>query len=209
MKNVIVTGASGFIGTTLVNELLKRAYQIVAIDRRFTDDFLNNPNITCIDATDNSVCDLKKEIPVQEYDCFFHLAWAATSGPGRADYKVQLDNVKMACDYVKLCDSSTNIFKNYELNVRVKCYLTNLWANALYDDFYLFSRKWRGILANQHQSNQSIVTLILFDCWWWKRSGRASSISGFSCRGYDKKAGAFHGICWSGIFFLQYYSALV
>ena len=46
MKNVIVTGASGFIGTTLVNELLNRKYNIVAIDRRFTDDFLNNPNIT-------------------------------------------------------------------------------------------------------------------------------------------------------------------
>ena len=124
MKNVIVTGASGFIGTTLVNELLRREYKIVAIDRRFTDDFLNNPNITCIDATDKNVFDLKKEIPVKEYDCFFHLAWAATSGPGRADYNVQLDNVKMACDYVKLCSeigcrrivyaSSINEMETYE-----------------------------------------------------------------------------------------------
>lgn len=124
MKNVIVTGASGFIGTTLVNELLRREYKIVAIDRRFTDDFLNNPNITCIDATNKSVFDLKKEIPVEEYDCFFHLAWAATSGPGRADYNVQLDNVKMACDYVKLCSeigckrvvyaSSINEMETYE-----------------------------------------------------------------------------------------------
>lgn len=124
MKNVIVTGASGFIGTTLVNELLRREYKIVAIDRRFTDDFLNNPNITCIDAADKSVFDLKKEIPVEEYDCFFHLAWAATSGPGRADYAVQLDNVKMACDYVKLCSeigckrvvyaSSINEMETYE-----------------------------------------------------------------------------------------------
>lgn len=124
MKNVIVTGASGFIGTTLVNELLRREYKIVAIDRRFTDDFLNNPNITCIDATDKRVFDLKKEIPVEKYDCFFHLAWAATSGPGRADYIVQLDNVKMACDYVKLCSeigckrvvyaSSINEMETYE-----------------------------------------------------------------------------------------------
>ena len=124
MKNIIVTGASGFIGTTLVNELLRREYKIVAIDRRFSDDFLNNPNITCIDATDKNVFDLKKEIPAEEYDCFFHLAWAATSGPGRADYIVQLDNVKMACDYVKLCSeigckrvvyaSSINEMETYE-----------------------------------------------------------------------------------------------
>ena len=124
MKSVIVTGASGFIGTTLVNELLRREYKIVAIDRRFTDDFLNNTNITCIDATDKSVFDLKKEIPVEEYDCFFHLAWVATSGLGRADYAVQLYNVKMACDYVKLCSeigckrviyaSSINEMETYE-----------------------------------------------------------------------------------------------
>lgn len=124
MKNVIVTGASGFIGTTLVNELLRREYNIVAIDRRFTDDFLNNPSITCIDATDKDVFDLKNEIPEGDYDCFFHLAWVATSGPGRADYAVQLDNVKMACDYVKLCSeidckrviyaSSINEMETYE-----------------------------------------------------------------------------------------------
>lgn len=124
MRNVIVTGASGFIGTTLVNELLKRDYKIVAIDRRFSGEFLNNNNITCVNATDKDVFDLKNEIPENTYDCFFHLAWAATSGPARADYDVQLANVKMACDYVKLCDeigckrvvyaSSINEMETYE-----------------------------------------------------------------------------------------------
>lgn len=124
MKNVIVTGASGFIGTTLVNELLSREYKIVAIDISFSDSFLNNPNITCVDATDKDVFDLKSEIPKDTYDCFFHLAWAATSGPARADYDIQLANVKMACDYVKLCSeigcnrvvyaSSINEMETYE-----------------------------------------------------------------------------------------------
>ena len=124
MKNVIVTGACGFIGTTLVNELLSRGYKIVAIDMKFRDEFINNPNIVCVDATDKSVFDLKNEIPENTYDCFFHLAWAATSGPARADYDVQLANVKMACDYVKLCSeigckrvvyaSSINEMETYE-----------------------------------------------------------------------------------------------
>lgn len=124
MKKVIVTGASGFIGTTLVNELLKREYKIVAIDRKFSEEFLNNSNIICVDATDKNVFELKKEIPEDTYDCFFHLAWAATSGPARADYNVQLDNVKMACDYIKLCSeigcrrvvyaSSINEMETYE-----------------------------------------------------------------------------------------------
>ena len=54
----------------------------------------------------------------------FHLAWAATSGPARADYNVQLDNVKLTCDYAKLCGeigckrmvyaSSINEMETYE-----------------------------------------------------------------------------------------------
>ena len=58
MKKVIVTGASGFIGTTLVNELLKREYKIVAIDRKFSEEFLDNSNIICVDATNKNVFEL-------------------------------------------------------------------------------------------------------------------------------------------------------
>ena len=35
MKNVIVTGANGFIGSTLVNNLLKNGVKVVAIDISF------------------------------------------------------------------------------------------------------------------------------------------------------------------------------
>lgn len=124
MRNVIVTGASGFIGTTLVNELLRREYRVVAIDRFFSDEFLNNPSITCINVTDKNVFELKNAIPHNNYECFYHLAWAATSGLGRADYNVQLENVKMTCDYVKMCSeiscnrvvyaSSINEMETYE-----------------------------------------------------------------------------------------------
>lgn len=103
MKNVIVTGANGFIGKTLVNALLERNYKVVALDIRFDDVLVANPNVTCINVLDKAAEVLKDEIPVSEYDCFFHLAWAATSGPGRADYVLQLNNVKTTCDYIKLC----------------------------------------------------------------------------------------------------------
>ena len=93
MKNVIVTGANGFIGKTLVNALLERNYKVVALDIRFDDVLVANPNVTCINVLDKAAEALKDEIPVSEYDCFFHLAWAATSGPGRADYVLQLNNV--------------------------------------------------------------------------------------------------------------------
>ena len=124
MKKAIVTGANGFIGKTLVKVLLERNYEIVALDIRFDDVLLNNNFVTCINVLNKAVAELKDEIPKNEYDCFFHLAWVGTSGPARADYEMQLNNVKVACDYIKLCKvvgckrvvyaSSINEMETYE-----------------------------------------------------------------------------------------------
>lgn len=124
MKNVIVTGANGFIGKTLLNALLRKGYHVVALDVRFDDVLVNDEHVTCVNVLNKEVCELKSEMPADEYMCFFHLAWAGTSGPARADYEVQLNNVKLACDYIKLCGeigckrviyaSSINEMETYE-----------------------------------------------------------------------------------------------
>lgn len=124
MENVIVTGANGFIGKTLVNALLEKGYHVVALDIRFDDVLANDERVTCVNVMNKEVAALAEEIPHQEYRCFFHLAWAGTSGPARADYTVQLNNVKLACDYIKLCSeigckrvvyaSSINEMETYE-----------------------------------------------------------------------------------------------
>lgn len=124
MEYVIVTGANGFIGKTLVNALLEKGYHVVALDIRFDDVLANDERVTCVNVMNKEVAALAEEIPHQEYRCFFHLAWAGTSGPDRADYAVQLNNVKLACDYIKLCSeigckrvvyaSSINEMETYE-----------------------------------------------------------------------------------------------
>ena len=124
MENVIVTGANGFIGKTLVNALLEKGYHVVALDIRFDDVLANDDRVTCVNVMNKEVAALAKELPHPEYRCFFHLAWAGTSGPARADYTVQLNNVKLACDYIKLCSeigckrvvyaSSINEMETYE-----------------------------------------------------------------------------------------------
>ncbi len=124
MKKAIVTGANGFIGKTLVRALLKNEYEVVALDIRFDDELESNSAVTCVNVSGKEVSTLKESIPVADYDCFFHLAWAGTSGPARADYEVQLNNVKLACDYILLCKevgckrvvyaSSINEMETYE-----------------------------------------------------------------------------------------------
>lgn len=103
MKNVIVAGADGFIGSALVRALLEDGFRVTALDVRFDHMPAGHERLTCVNVRDKDVSDLKNEIPADAYMCLFQLAWAGTSGPARADYALQLNNVKLACDYVKLC----------------------------------------------------------------------------------------------------------
>ncbi len=124
MKNVIVTGANGFIGRMLVKSLSEKGYHVVALDIRFDDDLKNNPHIACVNVLNKEPSELEKDIPKIDYFCFFHLAWAGTSGPSRADYVLQLNNVRLTCDYIQLCKgigcnrvvyaSSINEMETYE-----------------------------------------------------------------------------------------------
>lgn len=124
MKRVLVSGANGFIGKTLVKTLLSGGYHVTALDVRFDGDLQNDPNVDCINVSDREIGSLQVEIPEGEYQCLFHLAWCGTSGPLRADYNVQLNNVRLTCDYAKLCKeigckrmiyaSSINEMETYE-----------------------------------------------------------------------------------------------
>ena len=124
MQSVIVTGANGFIGKNLIKTLREKNIRVVALDVKFDDTLASDDGIICVSVTDHSIEELKEYIPDDDYDCFFHLAWVGTSGPSRADYDIQLHNVKMACDYIKLCSqinckrvvyaSSINEMETYE-----------------------------------------------------------------------------------------------
>ena len=117
-------GASGFIGKQLINALIERNYEILALDIRFDDVLLNNPKVKCINVLNVNVEDLASQIHEDYYDCFFHFAWAGTSGPSRADYVIQLNNVTLACQYIEFCKkinckrflyaSSINEMETYE-----------------------------------------------------------------------------------------------
>ena len=57
MKNVVLIGASGFVGTAILNELLNRGHKVTAIVRDPTKVTASNPNLKVVqaDLTDTDV----------------------------------------------------------------------------------------------------------------------------------------------------------
>ena len=50
MKNVVLIGASGFVGTAILNELLNRGHKVTAIVRDAQKMTVSNPNLTIVEA---------------------------------------------------------------------------------------------------------------------------------------------------------------
>lgn len=98
MKKAIVTGANGFVGRYLIAQLANLKYDIWAVVRNESENisFIEpyHPHIVNCDLAD--FAKLSTLIPTGTYECFYHLAWAGSSGSARADYALQLINAK-AC----------------------------------------------------------------------------------------------------------------
>lgn len=102
MKNVIVTGANGFIGSSLIKKLVANNVEVVAVDITFAGDRL--PATDLITKVESGVdAALAEKIPAGEYDAFYHLAWRGVNGAEKADPTVQLANIQMAVDCANVC----------------------------------------------------------------------------------------------------------
>lgn len=113
MKKVVVTGASGFVGSFLVHELVSHGYKVFAIGRKSLDNLSDyrksllsgstyqSGNITDIDelklALDNFLDDTN-----QTLDFFIHLAWYGKSRLSDLDLEAQFSNVSASIDLYKL-----------------------------------------------------------------------------------------------------------
>ena len=103
MKKVIVTGANGFIGSSLLSYLSEQGIQVYAVIK---DEQENIDNIKNLNGVKIIYCDLDnidklpELITDKDIDTCIHLAWAGSFGDARADYEMQLLNSKYALDMV-------------------------------------------------------------------------------------------------------------
>lgn len=101
MKSAIVSGASGFVGNAVVNELRSRGVEVFALTHKTDMACLDLVGIHYIACNLDGYSALPNLISDVSPDVFYHFAWAGTSGSLRGDERVQLKNVQGTCDAVK------------------------------------------------------------------------------------------------------------
>lgn len=102
MKRAIVTGATGAVGTALINELIKNNVEVLVFCREGSS---RNTNIPVNPLVQTMYCDLAELSQIQntankKYDVFYHFAWMGTTGAARNDMYLQNQNVRYALDAV-------------------------------------------------------------------------------------------------------------
>lgn len=93
MKNIIITGATSFIGINILKELKDNEYNIYAIIRpnSINKDKLNEfSNLKIIELDQREIENLK--LYLKKVDICIHLAWEGTRVPERYDEKIQEQN---------------------------------------------------------------------------------------------------------------------
>jgi len=102
MKNVVVTGANGFIGSALVHELLNHGIRVNALVRGRFNNLPRHKNLkiyqVSLDKFDTFDCEIK------DIDVFYHLAWEGSSGEGRSNPMLQITNIKWTMDSLYLAE---------------------------------------------------------------------------------------------------------
>lgn len=121
MKKVVITGATGAIGRALVSVCIKAGYEVLAVVHRNSQraselekiehckvlyldlseyanalDEMKEQSVVFDDfaVQDSKAISAQEQAKVNDYDFFFHLAWAAAFGKERENLPLQLENIK-------------------------------------------------------------------------------------------------------------------
>ncbi len=93
MKNVIITGATSFLGREVVNGLLKREYRVYALVREHSPNLKKLPQNDRLVLISGSLDELDK---IKNYtdsaNVFLHFAWDGSGDAGRQNKEIQLKN---------------------------------------------------------------------------------------------------------------------
>ena len=91
---IIVTGATSFIGTAVIGQLLNRGHEVVAVIRPSSKNRTNLKAAKLLTILDLDIQDVDR-LPelLDRADVFLHLAWDGIGSTGRQDEGIQQQNI--------------------------------------------------------------------------------------------------------------------
>lgn len=102
MKNVIITGADGFVGSYTAKYFVQQGCNVLALDIGPSANRLEeSEHLTYIQCNITDIEGMKKIIPADTYDTFVHFAWAGSAGSARVDYNLQMQNALTTVEVMK------------------------------------------------------------------------------------------------------------
>ena len=103
LRRAVVTGPTGAIGTALCERLVGSGCEVYAVCRpgsRRASHLRARDGLRVVYCDQGALQELPKILP-GPCDAFFHLAWSHTTGGGRNDMPVQIENIRCAVEAVR------------------------------------------------------------------------------------------------------------
>lgn len=106
-KRVVITGAAGMIGIALAQYCVAQSQEVLAICHRGSSRnrvLCEMSGVEVLEADLEQYALLAQRQWEKQYDVFFHLAWAGTTGEARNDMVLQANNIRYTLDAVELAE---------------------------------------------------------------------------------------------------------
>ena len=102
MKSLIITGATGMIGTAVIREAIRQNCKVTCIVHKGSKRIENIPKKPLVAVIECNINEYASLDLAGKFNAFIHLAWDKTSVAGRDDVDTQIRNIQYTLDAVRL-----------------------------------------------------------------------------------------------------------
>lgn len=137
MKKALVTGATGFIGSWVVDELISHGIEVIAIVRESSANLyrVKEKNIRVVSCEMSKIDKILQLIPDRDIDIVYHFAWQGVANMFATDEKVQLENVANTLKLIRLlpelgCNTFVGAGSIHEIEINYEMHENKRISNA-------------------------------------------------------------------------------
>ena len=95
MKKAVITGSTGSVGRAIIDKLVSENVEVTVLYHRGSKRIDGIPSNELVKKICCSLDEMKDFVPQKnDYEVFYHLAWAGTTGAARFDADLQLKNIE-------------------------------------------------------------------------------------------------------------------